>query len=201
MSSYRFKNINNELSYIDTYLNDFARIHHIAYSSNHFTSLFSLEKLKEYYKSLILSSDISLLVFSNDIALGFIVSGENVSIGIKKFTKSNRWYLIKLLLLNPKFLFEKLRAVVLNLFKKPHINSTKFRLLSIAVDNNTQSVGIGHRLLQHFELILLGNEINAYGLSVRKENERAIAFYLKNGFEIEMERGDTLYLRKKIVKS
>jgi ribosomal protein S18 acetylase RimI-like enzyme len=112
------------------------------------------------------------------------------------FKRLNRFYLAILLVSNPKFLIEKISSIVLAAFSKSHVNSTKFRLLSIAVDNSIQSKGIGNSLLSQFEVLLKERGVESYGLSVRIENPRAIKFYMSKGFEIEMEKGETLYLRK-----
>jgi ribosomal protein S18 acetylase RimI-like enzyme len=196
MDNYQFKIVTNDLEHIDQYLNDFARIHQSAYSNNHFTSLFSSNKLKQYYKSLIQCSDLSLIIYADDKALGFIVSGINVSRGVNVFKRLNRLYLAMLLVSNPKFLIEKISSIVSAAFSKSHVNTTKFRLLSIAVDNSIQSKGIGNGLLSQFEVLLKERGVESYGLSVRIENPRAIKFYMSKGFEIEMEKGETLYLRK-----
>ena len=196
MDNYQFKIVTNDLEHIDQYLNDFASIHQSAYSNNHFTSLFSSNKLKQYYKTLIHCSDLSLIIYADEKALGFIVSGINVSRGVSVFKRLNRFYLAILLVSNPKFLIEKISSIVFAAFSKSHVNSTKFRLLSIAVDNSIQSKGIGNDLLSQFEVLLKERGVESYGLSVRIENPRAIKFYMSKGFEIEMEKGETLYLRK-----
>ncbi len=196
MGNYQFKIVTNDLEHIDQYLNDFASIHQSAYSNSHFTSLFSSNKLKQYYKALIQCSDLSLIIYADEKALGFIVSGINVSQGVSVFKRLNRFYLAILLVSNPKFLIEKISSIVFAAFSKSHVNSTKFRLLSIAVDNSIQSKGIGNNLLSQFEVLLKERGVESYGLSVRIENPRAIKFYMSKGFEIEMEKGETLYLRK-----
>lgn len=198
MEKLDFKILSKNTEDIDKILNYFTKIHHAAYSKEHFTSLFSDEKLNQYYKLLIYYSDLSIMIYSNDIPLGFIVSGKNVSLGVKEFKKLNKFYLSLLLVLNPIFFIEKLKAILIVFFSKNHVNTTEYRLLSIAVDNKNQSKGIGNILLTKFEDFLIERSILTYGLSVRKDNARAIKFYLNNGFEIEIDKKETLYLKKNI---
>jgi hypothetical protein len=115
MDNYQFKIVTNDLEHIDQYLNDFASIHQSAYSNSHFTSLFSSNKLKQYYKALIQCSDLSLIIYADEKALGFIVSGINVSRGVSVFKRLNRFYLAILLVSNPKFLIEKIVANIFNI--------------------------------------------------------------------------------------
>jgi hypothetical protein len=97
MEKLDFKILSKSTEDIDKILNYFTKIHHAAYSKEHFTSLFSDEKLNQYYKLLIYYSDLSIMIYSNDIPLGFIVSGKNVSLGVKEFKKLNKFYLSLLL--------------------------------------------------------------------------------------------------------
>lgn len=57
---------------------------------------------------------------------------------------------------------------------------------------------MGSLLLNEFEQTLLARNINLYGLSVRKKNERAVSFYFRNGFEVQKETWDSLYFRKEL---
>lgn len=182
----------------DFYLEEVARIHYSAYSKDHFTSIFNLAKLKEYYKELILSSDLSLFFIDEGKSVGFIVAGESISKGVSSFIRNNRLYIITLLLTHPKFLIEKLTDIIKSFMPKERRVVSKFRLMSIAVDSNMHSKGYGKKMLQIFEEYLRRKSLLSYGLSVRNDNEKGIKFYIDNGFILEAETSDSHYYRKDI---
>lgn len=178
------------------HLEEIARIHYSAYSEEHFTSNFSLKKLKEYYKELIISSDLSLFFTDEGRSIGFIIAGESISKGVSHFIKGNRSYIIFLLLTHPKFLLEKLTDILKSFLPSEKKECSKFRLMSIAVDSTIHSRGYGKRMLQIFEEYLKKGSHLSYGLSVRNDNEKGIRFYIDNGFVLEAETSDSHYYRK-----
>lgn len=181
------------------YLLGIANVHYSAYSKKHFTSCFNKLKLAEYYKNLINNSDLTLVFLdeNNDIS-GFIVAGYTVGSGVADFIKSNRLYLMSVFSRNPSFFVEKVIAIVKSKLpsNQKAIYLEPFRLMSIAVDSQNHSKGIGGALISEFETLLKSRGIKGYGLSVRKENVRAIKFYLKNGFHIDKETNDSVYYGK-----
>ena len=60
-----------------------------------------------------------------------------------------------------------------------------------------QGAGIASLLVDSYEQAL-PSYIDAYGLSVHKNNSRAISFYKKKGLQICGECGDSYYLAKRI---
>lgn len=186
-------------------LDKIVEIHKNSYHKDHFTSKFNNNKLKEYYNELIKFSDLSILSLDKNTGecLGFIISGNQVSRGINSFIKKNKRYLFFLMIKNPIFLFEKIYyKIYIKLFYKKIIlkkeKRKKTRLLSISVDSNHQSKGIGKSLLIFFEEELKNREIYEYGLSVRESNKDALRFYLKNGFREEKKKLKSVYLIKNI---
>lgn len=185
----------------DAYLPDIARVHYQAYSSRHFTSCFSGEMLRRYYSLLISNSDVSLVSVSDDGRLnGFVISGVGVGSGVTAFVKKHRVYLVFLLLKNPAFLYEKLRFFLSSRLSKKILSKkvTPFRLMSIAVDPSSQSKGVGATMIENLESKLSSIDVLSYGLSVRKENCRAIDFYRRNGFLTEKETADSIYFFKEL---
>lgn len=187
-------NIENACDYID----DIVVTHHTSYDSNHFTSCFSISKLRDYYLSLIRYSDLTILIIDEGKVVGFIISGENVSQGVNSFVKYNRLYLIKILLANPHFLYQKLRGLFSSKLSIVSPSNAKFRLLSISVNKTKQSSGIGGVLLNEFERAIKEQGYEQYGLSVRFVNVRAINFYIKNGFLLEKVSNGTAYMIKRL---
>ncbi len=94
---------------VEKYLNEIVRIHKSAYHSNHFTSLFGRVTLEEYYRYLILLNDYCFVY--HDIyekMVGFIIAGYKTTEGLNNFVFQNRFFLIKILIKHPEFLFKKL---------------------------------------------------------------------------------------------
>ena len=175
-----------------------AKIHLDSYSSNHFTSGFSLDKLGEYYFCLVDASDISFVAKENDEVLGFIISGTYLSNGVKKFINQNRFWLLFQLLKRPQILYEKLVEVIRGKFNFSKPSVATFRLLSIAINKNARSLGVGTAMLKFLEGELIIRDINIYGLSVRDLNTSAIRFYERNGFLLEKSYLGSSYYVKRI---
>ena len=195
------KNIILNTNNINEYIDQIAVIHKNAYHKDHFTSNFSNNKLEEYYQYLINNSNLSVAYIdtNNNQCIGFIIAGESVSKGIAQFISTNRLYLLNIMLKNPSFLLEKVYTKLYTKIKpskKP--SKAKFRLLSISVDKNTQSKGVGKSMLDYFEEELLKLDIHYYGLSVRYTNTRAIKFYKKNNFIEEKQYMRSTYYYKEI---
>jgi asparagine synthase (glutamine-hydrolysing) len=70
----------------------------------------------------------------------------------------------------------------LRLSSGPPANVCPVRLLSIGVDPELQGSGIARLAAERFEAVLKAAGHDRVGLSVRPDNQRAIAFYLKTGW-------------------
>lgn len=185
---------------VDRYLSEIADIHYGAYSKEHFTSCFDKALLEKYYKFLIINSDLCLLAVDDGMVIGFIVSGYSVGRGVSQFIGENRPSVIRVFLKNPRFILEKALSIISSRLMRDKDSPAiaPFRLMSISVKSGTQSRGVGSLLLNEFEQTLLARNINLYGLSVRKKNERAVSFYFRNGFEVQKETRDSLYFGKEL---
>lgn len=182
-----------------THLSSIAAIHKNAYHNDHFTSTFSMRKLEEYYRFLIENSDLPLIAVNDQgDCVGFIISGTTISKGVQEFIRVNRAYLIGVMFRNPTFLIQKIYFKAYTLFKKSRPSSAKFRLLSISVNPEFQSTGVGGLMLKFFESRLANMNIDSYGLSVRSNNIRAVQFYINNGFVKEKEYLSTTYFYRDI---
>ena len=182
----------------EKYLTQISELHKEAYSKEHFTASFSIKMLCEYYQLLIYYSDISLVAADGLSVVGFLISGVNVRKGVSAFTRKNWVYICAKLLIRPSQLIEKIMiwiAVRLHIKKK---FETAYRLVSLAVRSDTKSKGIAAQLIGSLESMLLLLKISNYGISVRKNNMRAINFYKKLNFVQEDEFHNALYFSKSI---
>lgn len=186
----------------DAYLSGIADVHYGAYSKEHFTSCFDKVLLEKYYKFLIQNSNLSVVAVEDEAVIGFVVAGYSVGRGVSQFIKENRTSIIKVFLKNPRFIFEKARSIAVSkLARRGGAHPVApFRLMSISVRFGTQSRGVGSALLHFFENSLLELNIPDYGLSVRKKNNRAVDFYIRNGFAVQKETRDSLYFYKELMK-
>jgi len=67
------------------------------------------------------------------------------------------------------------------------------RLLSIGVSPDSQRMGIAQKLVDAFCEKLFADGIQTVGLSVRKDNAQAIAFYERTNWQREREEDDGIY--------
>lgn len=184
----------------NSYLKGISDIHYGSYSKLHFTSCFSQEKLEVYYSHLIDASDLSFVAIEDNCVAGFVISGENVSSGVAKFVSREKLYLFFVILRNPKFILKKALSYIYAI-KDSARNSTflvPYRLMSIAVKSGVQSRGVGGGLLKFLEARLLEAGVLRYGLSVKKNNNRAVDFYFRSGFVVHRESSDALYFYKEL---
>lgn len=73
---------------------------------------------------------------------------------------------------------------------------TPARLLSIGVREDRRGAGIADRLVAELCAAMRRDAIANVGLSVRTENERALAFYERTGWERERTEAGAVYLRR-----
>lgn len=81
-------------------------------------------------------------------------------------------------------------------------DETRAELLSIITKEEVRGMGIGDRLMEEVAAVLRAEGIARYKVSVKRNWDRAIDFYLKRGFEKigEIDHGETglLFLRHDI---
>ena len=176
-----------------------ATIHKKSFSQQHFTSSFSIGLLTRYYDFFIANNSKCFLFYSGQEIVGFVVSGFNTKVALKKFKQRYFLSILYYLLLNPSHLWKK--------FNMPKLGKTgfqslaEFRLLSIAVVPSFIGKGISRHILLNFEQNLKSDGIDLYGLSVRKANNRAVRFYINQGFEEEYRGETNIYFTKSLSSS
>lgn len=178
-------------------LEKIASLHLRSFDKYHFSSHFSKSLLESYFKSVLYFNHYSYLAEENGEILGYLIGGNQTEPGLRKFLKENFFNVIGRILVNPLFLAEKINAVFLRL-KKKQFSKAEYRIYIIAIAPEKQGTGIGKKLLMYFEEQLSKNNINLYGLSVRKWNRKAELFYIKNGFKLENKSNVSIYFMKEI---
>lgn len=164
---------------------ELSKLHKSIFGKTHFSSTFELELLEKYFYELLLHNNYKYAFIDNEKINGYLIAGFNADLPVNKFFKNNKPEILKTLLFNPKFIFEKIFDYFLKFgWKKENVHSKHISVYLIAVDTNIQNKGIGKRLLLHFEDELRAENISDYTLAVRKNNTSAIDFYKKNNFTV-----------------
>lgn len=182
-------------------INEVCKLHRIAYLEDHFSSHFSDDMLKHYYLELIKGNEqFCLIAFDPDgQAVGFVISGLDLNNNVKKFVNQNIFAISKITFFNPKFIYPKIKSLFTRFSKERWQSKADYRVLSIAVNPSYQGEGIGRLILKEIETRYKFNKINKYGLSVKKSNYKATAFYVKLGFNLEHYDKKSAYYIKDIL--
>lgn len=179
-----------------------AAIHKEAYPSDHFSSKYNLRMLQAYYSEICRGGKFSLVVTDAvDCVIGYLIADyiKNIKKAKSIFLGKKFFPIAFLLLKYSNFLSILLKEKVKNLFSGENFKSkAEMRLISLAVSPEHQNRSLGSLLLGAFENQLKIHNINSYGLSVRKSNEKAIRFYRKHGF-VEESSGPQLISLIKII--
>jgi ribosomal protein S18 acetylase RimI-like enzyme len=178
-----------------------SEIHKSAFDETHFTSHLPKNLLIKFYKKLFEMNPYSFLYEAEEPKKlgGFIIAGYKTQAAIDAFVKENSFEIFKIFLRKPKLLKPKIESLITRIIKKKTFSSgSSLRLLSIAVAPEFQNQKIGKQLIGFLEGELVKNNIRQYGLSVKKDNIKAINFYNRNGYEIENTIDDGIYYLKKI---
>jgi ribosomal protein S18 acetylase RimI-like enzyme len=179
---------------------DIAALHLAAFPSSHFTTLFSIDLLENYYSTLLSFSDVVILAFDAEAVVGFIVAGTSLDDGVSEFVSVHRFSLATILLKNPSHLYFKIISA-LKLFSRrtPRFKrKPSYRLFSICVSPGIQGTGLGSQLLSTLDHYLASLSISSYGLSVKISNSAALSFYRSNGFLVDYCDGDLYFLSKRL---
>ncbi|HMU44478.1 MAG TPA: GNAT family N-acetyltransferase [Ignavibacteriaceae bacterium] len=174
------------------------KIHLSSFDEDHFSTKFNEGMLIDYFRTLISYNNHSYVASdeSTNEIFGFIIAGDKTKSAIDTFVRNNRWDVLKILLKNPKFIFEKIVEIFSNLFDYPASSKTLIRLFIIAVAQNQKGKGIGKSLVNGFEKKLIDCGYSEYGLSVRKTNTKAIYFYSKNNYLRYYENRKSIFFIK-----
>lgn len=175
-------------------------LHLSSFNKNHFSAVFSKKMLRRYFENLLDLNDFNFVYYNDDKneLLGYVIAGYNSQEAVNKFIKNNYFAVLITLIKNPRFLSEKVSEVYEKIFGTKLDKKAKCRLYLIAVNEHYKGRGIGKQLINYLENAILKQGLNLYGLSVRKDNEEAIGFYNRNGYEIEYENSKSIFYIKNI---
>ncbi len=175
-----------------------SKLHKKLFDKEHFTSNFDENLLKIYFQMLLRKSDFSYKAVMNEKIIGYLIAGYHLDDVLKQFSKKYSFKILIILLKNPHFLLEKISDLIRKFIFKVQKSKAEMRLFLIASEHNEEIKGIGRKLITTFENDLHSKGISQYGLSVRKNNSKAIEFYRKLGFIEEFRTNKSIYFVKEI---
>ena len=174
-------------------LKEIAKIHKQVYTSSHFTSLFPLQLLEDFYGYFI-EGDSSILLARNDSneLQGFIVSGTDISSRLQRFKREQKFAIWKTAFAHPLVAVKKtVRQLYYKFSRHDEVHEANNLILSIAVA--VQRQGIGGILLDE---IFKTSSDKYIGLYVRVTNTIALNLYLKHHFKIIAYTSGQYYMEK-----
>jgi ribosomal protein S18 acetylase RimI-like enzyme len=168
------------------------------FPDEHFSVHFPVKLLEKYFTDLINSFEINrILVSDDDTILGYLIGGKHPNPVFNSFIKRNLLGISLVFIRHPKFIIEK--AVELyNSFSESE-DLDKNTLCLIAIDQNSQGMGLGMILINDFENLLKDKNINSYFLAVRRINTQAVKFYEKNSY-IKIKTTKYMHYFRKIIE-
>jgi ribosomal protein S18 acetylase RimI-like enzyme len=165
-------------------INKISLLHKKAFDKTHFTANFSINLLDYYFDNLIKSFSFNYVLYEENILEGYLIGGIDLQKGVNSFIREHLLGVIKTLLMNPRFIPEKI-SELFGGTSSPE--SEKVPTIYIIAANPEFKGGAGKKLLEEFEKEIKSKNYKKYTLSVRKENIKAINFYKKNNFELDSE--------------
>jgi ribosomal protein S18 acetylase RimI-like enzyme len=183
-----------------------AAIHKSQFSS-HFLGQYSPRMLEGYYRQF-LNASVFLVHETAGRVDGFVLGATNGEQAASRaaFLHAHWGRGLRETLVRPSLWRETARRILLNLrsFRSGTSGSTQssvspsISIVSIAVSPEAMGTGLAAALIEACEQSLRERRLAEYGLSVAKDNPRAIHFYQKMGFEITLDDGQTLSLCKRL---
>jgi len=170
----------------------------------HFLGHYSVELIEIFYKCFL---GISVFIVSENKGCinGFILGGnsQDLNRAKKQFLNKNKLRYIVETVRRPQVYWQalsRIKFVTSALLPTKPTNllqsSDQIRLLSIAVSDEVKGSGLASTLLKEFECSII--PVKEYGLSVNKDNHRAIKFYQKNSFLVDKEHDNSIYFVKNV---
>jgi len=174
-----------------------AVIHKQVFGKIHFTTSFSICLLTKYFENLIEKMKYGIVIKDNNDIVGYLFAASNSGQIINNFLNANFLKVFFYLLLNPRFILEKIRELFSKFSSKNKNTRNEISLYLIAVDTRLGGRGIGKELIYYFEDLVKSNNEKSYTLSVRKNNQQAIDFYMKNNFvQIESNEKSIRFMKE-----
>jgi ribosomal protein S18 acetylase RimI-like enzyme len=168
-----------------------SRMHQKVFDSSYFSVHYPIKLLCKYFESLLSSNEYNYVVFDeNQQLLGFLIGGYQTQKAVDDFMSKNLAGVLFCILKNPRFIISGIGKLYRRVFTSKQESKARLRLFLIGVDPTSGKKGAGSLLLSEFEKNLVNDGVNLYGLYVRVNNNNAIIFYERRGFQIEFKRGD-----------
>lgn len=182
-------------------IDELVRIHKSTFDKIHFTMNFSNDLLSKYFSILIENMSYKLVAINEANTInGYLFADINPSSIVNGFRKNNLFGVLLVLLKNPRFIKEKLKEF-LNINNNRRRKSDQLSIYLLASDPNLKGQGIASRLLEYFESEIINDGFKNYNLSVRLNNEPAIKFYLKHGFDEKSKNNQSIHFEKILQKN
>jgi ribosomal protein S18 acetylase RimI-like enzyme len=166
-----------------------ARIHLIAFPNFFLTSL-GFNFLYTMYRVFLCNPANIFMVFEKDGAIhGFAVglmgtAGSDLKVAIR-FLPELCFALIPVFFFHPLVISKRIINRIVSTSSSLNISDSEVMLRSIAVLPESRGHGIAEILIKNFEVqAVTAGAVRAVLTTDANENERALAFYFKNGFEI-----------------
>ncbi len=188
-------------------LHEVASVHKSLFG-DHLLGQLSIGMLERFYHSYFVDDNNVFLVAMNaDKVIGFVLGGDGSRMNEAKARFLKRYYFSFALeiVVRPmafKMLIRQYWQGRKQSCENKKLRVAPYRLLSIGVLPEYQGTGLSHKLLSSFEDVLRRRFMHSsecsfeYGLSVHKDNVKAIKFYYKEGFMNEAESDISLFLHK-----
>jgi ribosomal protein S18 acetylase RimI-like enzyme len=167
--------------------------------NDHFLGHYSVEMIQKFYQTY-LDSCIFLVSVSDGVIDGFVMGGRFTDLNKAKeqFIHDNKLHYIVETMLRPHIYMQAFKR--LRYIKRTHTNistddAKSISLLSISVSEHAKGTGIASALIKEFEKYV-EMDSDAYSLTVKKTNSRAIQFYYRNGFELRVEKETSIFMTK-----
>ena len=174
-------------SAVESDLESIAKIHLIAYSKSHFTSLLPAAVLISYY-GIFLRGGVEIVVATK-------VSNPNDIVGFASFKRLHRRDIVRASLAHPLTSILKL----LNLLAKrrsPNADHLPCGFLLLSIASSLPRAGIGGMLLDALSARASEQHEDTVGLYVNSDNIGAMNAYIKDGFRFVCLIHNQYYLEK-----
>jgi len=173
-----------------------AVLHKQVFGEISFTTSFSILLLTKFFEKLIEHMKYSIIMKGNEEMVGYLFAGTNINQIINGFQKENIIKIFFCLLQNPRFIPEKVIGLVKKFNQKNKETGNELSLYLIAVNTGLGKRGFGKGLINYFEELIKDDNEKSYTLSVRKNNQRAIDFYIRNNL-IQIGEDDKSFIFRK----
>ena len=176
-------------------------LHKKIFDKSYFSVHYPLKLLNKYFESLLSANKYNYIVEDdNNEPIGFVIGGYRTQSAVDDFMKKNSRGVLFCMIKYPKFIFIGIGKLIRKFYSKKIKSKAELRLFLIGVNPETNKKGAGSLLISAFEGALIKDNIDLYGLYVRRDNPNAIRFYERKGFVYEFGKHNLICYTKTIEK-